>query len=57
MIFLSIVMKYNDYLRNSVTLLGFNQSNMTQQNYSVNQYLVTDLLSKVQIGEIAIPEI
>ena len=29
----------------------------TEQNYSVNQYLVSNLLSKVQIGEIAIPEI
>jgi uncharacterized protein with ParB-like and HNH nuclease domain len=29
----------------------------SEQNYSVNQYLVSNLLSKVQIGEIAIPEI
>ena len=30
---------------------------MTSQNYSVNQYLVSNLLSLVQIKEIAIPEI
>lgn len=30
---------------------------MNEQNYSVNQYLVANLLSKVQMGEIAIPEI
>ena len=30
---------------------------MTNQNYSVNQYLVSNLLSLVQIKEIAIPEI
>lgn len=29
----------------------------SEQNYSVNQYLVSNLLSKVQIGEIAIPDI
>ena len=29
----------------------------TEQNYSVNQYLVSNLLSKVQIWEIAILEI
>lgn len=30
---------------------------MTSQNYSVNQYLVSNLLSMVQMNEIAIPEI
>lgn len=30
---------------------------MSNQNYSVNQFLVSNLLSMVQIGEIAIPEI
>ena len=30
---------------------------MTTQNYSVNQYLVSNLLSMVQMNEIAIPEI
>lgn len=30
---------------------------MATQNYSVNQYLVSNLLSMVQMGEIAIPEI
>lgn len=30
---------------------------MTSQNYSVNQFLVSNLLSMVQLGEIAIPEI
>lgn len=30
---------------------------MTSQNYSVNQFLVSNLLSMVQMGEIAIPEI
>ena len=30
---------------------------MTTQNYTVNQYLVSNLLSMVQMNEIAIPEI
>ena len=30
---------------------------MVSQNYSINQYLVSNLLSMVQMGEIAIPEI
>ena len=30
---------------------------MTNANYSVNQYLVSNILNMIQVGEIAIPEI